>query len=302
MRFGGGCTFPFAFGGGQSAAEDLQDALNASMGSAYTRDEDSDFQAEQRAKAASIARAEAYQARAAWQAFPEEASISLPEWERVYGVTPAPNESDDARRALLTALEAGDGDLTEASMVRALETALGEDVSIVTARAPLRTISASLTTESEPSVSVASGGGALDAGAHYVACSWHDGDEVIAVSVAASVTLAGDDAILVAPVGLVAGATRVDYYLSVAAGSSSYAYVASGNGGAIVLAQYPRNPATPGLHHHAIVVSAATAADPHKRAKIHAILGPWLPAHVTLDIVASSPFVLGTSQLGLGAL
>lgn len=290
-------------GGGRPDSDAIYQGMKAARGTAYTQDDAAEVNLELQAVAHTIARAKAYQTSVAWQAFVEESTTTIPHWERIYGVTPAPTDTESDRRALLYAIEQGQGELTEETIVAAVEQAIGETgVTIVTSRAPLRTtLSPAPTDEDPPDVSVITGGGRLAAGDHHVFFSCHNGSQLRATSGAAFTILGTGDAILAGPVTVPAGSTRVDWYVSTAAYAGSLAYVASNNGGAIVLANYPRNLAIGGLCHHAIVVSASAAADSTKRAKIHRVLGAWLPAEVTFDIVSESPFLLGLSSLGTGS-
>lgn len=302
MRLGGDCRMPHRMGGGTSDSENIYAAMKVARGTAYSQDDSADVNKELRAMSHSIAHAQAYQARGAWQSYAEEASTTLTEWEKVFGITPDPSENIADRVAMLVAIEQGNANPSETNIVAALSTALGETVSIVVERVSIKTKADPFPSNATaPTLTAVASAGTLRAGTHTVGCSFHSGDTCLGLTNTTTVAVTSGGAIRVGQVPLITGATRVDYYLSVDTNSTSIAYVGSGNGTAITLANYPTNIANGAARHLAIVVSPSTWANPVKRAKVHAILGPMLRASTTFQIVTSSPFLLGVSPLGRGA-
>lgn len=298
MRLGLFGRFPLRMGGGKPQAQAIYEAMRDGRGSTYSRDDSALANLELRAYARAMAIAASYQRRGAWQAHPGKATDLLREWERRLGVTPDPSDTLGDRRGALEGVLAGNGFPSYDNIVRALDLAIGETVAIVAGTAATRVaVNAALAVASP--AATAGTDGALQPGDHTLRVAWElaDGSYTVCQNTT-TVTVAGGGALHVspAPLGAVVGAVRCHYYLSVTRNSASLAWVATGDGGAIVLGNYPRNPGTPGLHHLGIVVAAATAASSNKRAKIHKVLGPMLPAHVTYSIVTESPFILGPSS------
>lgn len=312
MRLGGMSRMPHRMGGGKPDAVTIYEALQIAKGTAYSKDDSTIQNGQLRARAHAIARAQAAQDRGGLQVHPAEATDCLPVWESIVAHVPDPSETEDHRRRVVVARVRGNGQPTESNIISVLSDMLGETVGLLTTTAPVNDESPP-TPGGAPTLTRVIGGGALLVGDHKVAYAFVDSSgNVGAFSPISTIALgAGNtrDAIIVQPVTLTGSAVAVNYYLSVATGSTSLALVAQGNGTAITLSQYPIPPEIRGYHHHTIVVSAATLANAVKIRAIHEVLGPWLGSHTTYDIVSlDGPFILGTSTtagaspLGISAL
>lgn len=302
MRFGLFGRFPLRFGGGRPEAQRIYEAMRDNRGERFGKADDGDENRTLRCAARAIAVAASYQRRGANQSHVSLATDSLPKWERLLGIPRDPRDTDADRRALGTAILAGNGQPTYDQIVTALRSALGETVSIVAATPTRKAAGATVAYNLTGSLIT---GSDFTAGLHFFGCAFETATEMrVASAVSASLTAGQGIRTNPVPLSTVTGAIRVHYYVSTSAGvaGTSMAWVASNTGEAIDLLRYPRNPGTPGLHHLAIVVSAAAWADSVKRARAHAVLGPMLPSWVTYDLVLSSPFLLGVSLLGEGAL
>lgn len=291
---------PLRMGGGPSTAEAVYTSLRDGMGSAYSRDDTTRANRENRAKARAVARAAAAQERGGVQNLPDLASDRLPDWERALQAPIDPSSPPHVRALTCTGILRGNGQPERDTIAAAVTTALGgESVYVIATKAKTKTFGAG--TFFSPTVTEVLGGGALSAGLHYLYGAHESAAGVVTLdTVPKTITISASSSILVGPV-LVPGET-VHYYLSTAAGSTSVAWVASQYGGAspVALGSYPSNAPASGLHHLAVVVSAATSADTIRRAKIHAVLGTMLPSWVTYSIITGSPFVLGTGGSALG--
>lgn len=299
MRFGLFARFPLRFGGGRPEAQRIYESMRDNRGERFSKDDDGDENRVLRCMARAISIASSYQRRGANQAHASLATDELPKWEVLLGVPRDPRDTDADRRALCEGVLAGNGSPTYDQIVSALESAIGETVTLIAARptGAVGTLDLPGTTSirEEPSA-----GSRLAAGDYSVIAVHVTGAFQVVYPTPATVTIAAGSAIVHEARDL-AGADHIDLYMSVAAGSDSLAYVASTRGDAVYLYDYPRNIGTPGLHHLAIVVSDAAWADASKRARAHAVLGPMLPAWTTYDLVTESPFLLGSSPLDKGA-
>jgi hypothetical protein len=304
MRFGRFGTFPIRFGGGKAEAQRIYEGMRDGRGERFATDDDTDDNKTLRCTARQIAIAASYQRRGAHQAHATLATDLLPDWERRLGVVANPRDNAYARRRLLGAILAGNGPPDSDTIAAALESALGESVALVTGTAPA--LKSALTTIYTPSVSlaaIAGSGSSLLAGQHSIVVAWETATGIYANQVTQSVTIAAGNGVRTPafPLSQVSGAIAVHFYMSAAAGSSSLAWVATTNGAAVDLYDYPGNPGTPGLHHVSVIVSDAVANDRGQRAKIHEVIGTMLPAWTTYNIATSSPFELGVSLLGEGS-
>ena len=315
MRLGQFGRLPQPLGGGKPEAQRLYEAMRDNRGERYTRSDGGDENRALRCTARRLAVAASFQRRGALQAFPSLATDMLPEWEQRLGVTPDPLDTSGQRRSLLDGILAGNGAPDYDHIVAALSKALdGETVSVVAARGTLRTAGADVVVTYAQAylASAVPSSSRLLAGNHYLSAAYEIPSTTGGASVfraivrplgALVLNLAGSGyRINVGPVPLAmaAGATRVHYFMSVSNNSPSMAWVASSDGSAVDIYDYPSNIGTPGLHNLGIVVSAATWASKVKRSKIHAVIGPMLPAWVEYDILTESPFLLGTTPLGSG--
>lgn len=301
---GGWGGMPFRMGGGKCLAQGVYEQLRDGAGTAFSRDDSTRANREKRCMALAIARAAAAQERGGMQSLPDLATDRLPDWERALQAPVDPSEPRHVRAATCMGMLQGNGVAERDAIAQAVSTALGgESVTVLVTKAKPVPMQDS---ESDAlSLSEVAAGGSLSAGSHTIAFAYDvpSAGSIVLSTAPATITISNGSAILVGPTGI--SATRLHYYMSKVAGSTELAWVADQYGdGPIVLAHYPTDPPIAALHHMAVLVSAATAASTIKRAKIHAVLGPMLPAWTTYDILASSPFVLGAngSLLGTGGL
>lgn len=304
MRFGRFASFPIRLGGGRSEAERIYEGMRTGRGERFSKDDDADENITLRCQARQIAIASSYQRRGAYQAQPTLATDCLPDWERRLGVVRNPRDNEYARRRLLDAILAGNGPPDSDSISTALSRAVGETVTVVTAEAPsLKTRDTVLHTPTTPLTAIS--GGRLNDGTHHVVVAWETPTHIVLnAAVTQNVDLVTGQGIRTGafPLSLVTDAYAVHFYMSVAAGSTSLAWVATTTGGAVDIYDYPSNPGDPALHHVTAIVSASVLADQGKRQKIHEVLGSMLPAWTDYDIATSSPFLLDESHLGEDAL
>lgn len=313
MILGGFGRLPQPMGGGKPEALRIYEGMRDNRGERYSKSDSGDENRALRCAARRLAIAASYQRRGALQAFPGHSTDFLPAWEQRLGVVPDPRDTPGERRALLEAILAGNGQPDYDHIVGALEKALGETVSVVAATALPRTTGTNVSLDYF-AATIASTASRFRAGVHHLSAAFEiptaGGNSVEYRLVerplgALTLTLTAGEGIRIGPVPLAsaAGAVRVHHYLSVAPNSASMAWIASTDGSAVDVYDYPSNPGEPGLHNLGIVVSAATWANKVKRSKIHAVLGPMLPAWVEYEIITSSPFILGGtggSPLGSG--
>lgn len=307
MRFGLFARFPLRFGGGRPEAQRIYESMRDNRGERFSKADDGDENRVLRCMARAIAVASSYQRRGANQAHASLATDELPKWEVLLGLPRDPRDTDADRRALCEGVLAGNGSPTYDQIVSALESAIGETVSIVAARAPAPVTGSSTPITSIGLTEVAGAGSRLLTGDHAVHVYFVDADGQSTFGDEEVATIATGSAIRVGALPVAAlGYDHADIYLSTSEGAAAdgaylCAYVASTRGDAVTLYDYPRNVGAPGLHHLAIVVSEPAWADVSKRARAHAVLGPMLPAWTTYDLVTESPFLLGSSPLDKGA-
>jgi len=299
---GGFARLPITLGGGKSECQRIYEAMRDNRGEHYSKSDSGNENKSLRAMANQIAIASSYQRRGANQAHVELATDSLPGWERRLGVVPDPRDTEPQRRAVLTAISSRSLPPAHDNIARVVSAALeGESVFIVTATKALKSYG--------PTVIYALGGAILPSGSklrsgnHYVTVAWETDTEIRRCAGIMIAPLTAGQGLRIAPVplGTVAGATRVHYYFSVTPDSQDLALVASSNGSAIDIWDYPSDPGPPDLHNLGILVSAATFADRRKVARIHKVLSPMLSAWTEYSIITESPFKLGVSPLGTGA-
>lgn len=299
MRLGLFARFPLRLGGGRPEAQRIYESMRDNRGERFGKDDDGDENRVLRCTARQIAIAASYQRRGFNQAHASLATDMLAKWERLLAVPRDPNDTDATRRRLCVGVLAGNGPPEYTQIVSALESALGETVSIVAATQTQKAAGAVVAYNVTGSIIT---GSSFRAGLHAIGVAFETATEMrVASTVTTTLTAGQGMRTNPVPLSTVTGAVRVHYYASVAPGTTSMAWIASNTGEAIDILAYPRNVGAPGLHHLAIVMSDAAWSDLGKRARAHAVLGPMLPAWTTYDLVTSSPFLLGSSPLDKGA-
>jgi len=291
---------PLRMGGGRSRAQAIYESLRDGIGTAFSRDSGTRANAELRADAFAIARAQSAQERGGLQSLPDLASDRLDDWERALQAPVDPADPPHVRAAVCSGILKGNSFPERDAIAAAVSTALaGESVTVIVAVQNPKSWSTSFVATP---VCVAVAGGNLAAGAHYVNVATEDASGNVEQNTTPTlITTTAGQSIVVS--GVTNPGVTVRFYLSTKAGSQQLALAASNFGGTpITLADYPSNPPLPGLHHVTVLVSAATASDTTRRAKVHAVLGAMLSAWTTYDIAAASPFILGSSLLGRSAL
>lgn len=302
MRWGRYARWPMKWGGGIPLAKRTYLALRDARGTYYSSDDSAIANQELACLAFALARGQRAQMRGALQAFPGLATDCLTDWEQRLGRVPDPREYDWQRRNFLEGIIAGTLPPSYDNIVAAVSKVLdGEAVSLVTARAKIRTTAAAPFTLSPlPALTEVLGGGLPINSLYAIGLAAEDAAGKVTwignAGAGLTITLGSGGSIRVNQSNLAnfpAGTDRVHYYLSVKAGdTSNLAYVATNRGESIVLSALPANPGVGGLHHVSVVVSEATWLDLVKRTKINELLGRMLSAWTTFDTITSSPFLV----------